>query len=196
MIKVGVTGGIGSGKSLVCEIFSHLGVPVYNADNEARNLTMQDPEIRKELVALLGEQVFEGNKLNRIVMADRIFHDKSLLEQVNQMIHPRVALHFKNWCTQYEELAYVVHESAILFESNTYLGFDRIITVYAPEDIRTGRVMARAGMNKEKIRAIINNQLPEHEKMRRSDYVIFNDEIKLVIPQVLNIHHKLNSLTQ
>jgi dephospho-CoA kinase len=189
MIKVGITGGIGSGKSLICEVFYRLGVPVHNADNVARWLCETDPQIRAALISLLGNDLYNGKSIDRSRMSALIFTDKSMLQQVNQIIHPKVAEHFENWGSQYSDRPYIVQESAILFESGFYLMFDRYITVTAPEEVRIQRIISRAGMTAEKIATIMQNQLPESEKARRSHHVIINDGLTPVLPQVLQLHH-------
>jgi dephospho-CoA kinase len=188
MIKVGITGGIGSGKSLICQVFSKLKVPVYYADKAASFLTETDHEIRQRLISLLGDNIYTGQSLNKILMAKLIFNDKSLLKKVNQIIHPRVAAHFQEWYANHTACPYVIEESAILFESDADLAFDKIITVTSPEDIRIQRVILRKNMSLEKIKAIMKNQLPEQEKIVRSHHVIINDGTTLVIPQVLRLH--------
>jgi dephospho-CoA kinase len=174
MIKVGITGGIGSGKSLICEVFSKLGAPVYSADAAARNLVDADPEIRESLVLLLGEDVYTGNMLNRPRMADMIFNNKLLLAKANQIIHPRVAEHFRLWCLKNSEFPYLIQESALLFESGTYKLFER------------------RDMTLDKIRAILINQLPEEEKIACSHHVIVNDGKTPILPQVLRLHALFN----
>ena len=195
MIKVGITGGIGSGKSLICQVFSQLKVPVYYADIAAHLLSETDPEIRHGLITLLGGDIYNGRSMNKILMAELIFNDKSLLEKVNQIIHPMVTAHFNEWCANHAACQYVIEESAILFESNAYLAFDKIITVTAPEDIRIQRVISRKNMTLEKVKAIIKNQLPDKEKIMRSHYIIINDGKKLVIPQVLELHQSFITLS-
>lgn len=192
MIKVGITGGIGSGKSLICEVFSKLGAPVYSADAAAGNLVDTDPEIRESLVLLLGEEVYSGNMLNRPRMADMIFNNKLLLAKANQIIHPRVAEHFRLWCLKNSEFPYLIQESALLFESGTYQLFDQCITVTAPEELRIQRVIARRDMTLDKIRAILINQLPEEEKIACSHHVIVNDGKTPILPQVLRLHALFN----
>jgi dephospho-CoA kinase len=194
MIKVGITGGIGSGKSMVCRVFSMLGVPVYNADTAAGYLTETDPAIRDSLIALMGSDIYEGGLLNRSKMSALIFNDKPLLVKVNQIIHPVVASHFLLWCTQNEHHAYVIQESAILFESKAYLIFDKYVTVTSPEEIRIQRVISRKEMTLEKVRAIIQNQLPEQEKIVRSHYVVINDGLQPVLPQILQLHEKFMTI--
>jgi dephospho-CoA kinase len=189
MIKVGLTGGIGSGKSLICEIFSRLKVPIYYADINAGILTETDPFIRRELMDLFGDEIYVNNTLNKNLMSARIFHDRSLLKEVNKIIHPKVTANFKEWCTRHDGYPYVIEESAILFESNAYRAFDVYITVSTPKKLRMQRIMKRKNMTIEKARAIMRNQLPEQDKINLSHHVIINDGTKLVIPQVLNLHH-------
>jgi dephospho-CoA kinase len=194
MKRVGVTGGIGSGKSLVCRVFETLKIPVYYADEEARGLTDSDPEIRRLLTGIFGEGIYEENRLNRTIMAQFIFKDKLLLDRVNQIIHPRVTEHFNEWCHARLKYPYIIHESAIIYESKAYKSFDRIVAVVAPEEIRLQRVMIRPFMTPEKFRAILLNQLPGEELSKRADHVIINDDKTLVVPQIIKLHHYFLSL--
>jgi dephospho-CoA kinase len=194
MIRVGVTGGIGSGKTHICNIFSRMNIPVYNADTEAKKLADLDPEIKEEIISLLGSGVYTKTGLNRSLLADMIFKDSGLLEKINAIIHPRVAVHFKKWGEEKSHAPYIIQESAILFESKAYTIFDKIIVVFSPDEIRFRRLLQRANMTRERIEAIMSNQISEHEKIRRSDYIVYNDEKQLVIPQVLHIHRKLLEL--
>jgi dephospho-CoA kinase len=191
MIKVGITGGIGSGKSLVCQVFSKLGAPVYYADSAARRLSETDPGIRDNLMVLLGTDIYINGLLNRTKMSALIFNDKSLLEKVNHIIHPKVAEDFILWCRDKTHNAYVIQESAILFESKAYMLFDKYVTVTSPEDVRIQRILSRNEMTLDKIRAIINNQSTDQEKTAHSHYVINNDGIKPILPQILRLHQEL-----
>jgi dephospho-CoA kinase len=191
MIKVGVTGGIGSGKSLICKVFEKLGVPVYYADVAARDLSESDQEIKKCLIFLMGEDIYEDNSLNRPKMASLIFNNKQLLNSVNQIFSQKMRDHFASWCNGYTHYPYLINESAILFESKMYLLFDKIITISAPEEIRIQRVMTRQNMNRDKIKVIMQNQLSEIETIQRSHYVIINDGLSLVLPQIIQIHKSL-----
>jgi dephospho-CoA kinase len=188
MIKVGITGGIGSGKSLICQVFSKLKVPVFYADEAGRVLSETDPEIRQCLISLLGSAIYTGQLLNRPLMSEIIFNNKSLLEKVNQIIHTRVTACFNEWCANHAQYPYVIEESAILFESNLYKAFDKIITVTSPEEIRIQRVISRKNMTLEKIKSILKNQLPEQERLVLSQHVIINDGNILLLPQVLQLH--------
>jgi dephospho-CoA kinase len=188
VIKVAITGGIGCGKSIVCQVFSTLKVPIYYTDVAAGLLSETDTEIRQQLIALLGDHIYVGQSLNKPLMTELIFSNKWLLEKVNQIVHPKVAKHFQDWCTNHSHYPYVIEESALLFESNAYLAFDKIITVTAPEALRIQRVLSRKHMTLEKIKAIMENQWPEQEKIARSFRIIVNDGLQLVIPQVLQLH--------
>lgn len=188
MIKVGITGGIGSGKSMVCRIFSVLGIPVYNADQEAKILSNTDPEIRKQLISIAGENVYRGQELNRRYLAELIFNNKELLRMVNQITHPRIGFHFSNWLKLHASYPYTIFESAILIESPMAGMFEQIVAVVAPEEIRIARVISRDNMDVSVIRNIMNNQLSEDEIIRNSHHVITNDDKTLVVPQVLDLH--------
>lgn len=191
MIRVGITGGIGSGKTRVCGVLKLLGVPVYHADEEARNLMESDSVIRHELTGLLGADVFSGKSLNRARMSQLIFGSEERLKAVNSIVHPRVALHFEKWCRQHTDVPYVAEESALLFESGIWQRFDVILLVTAPEPVRFSRVLQRPGMTMEKIRTIVKNQLPEPEKIVRSHVVLHNDGKTLILPGILKLHNSL-----
>jgi dephospho-CoA kinase len=193
MIRIGVTGGIGSGKSLVCRVFSLLGVPVYTADEAAKNLMEHDPQITKDLTGVFGSSIYEGEKLNRSKLAGLIFENPELLSEVNRIVHPRVAHDFNEWCTSFTNAPFVIQESALLFESNTFKHFDYIVLVTAPEEIRIQRVLGRPEMTREKILRIMRNQLPEEEKIVRSHFIINNDETTLILPLLLSIYEKIRS---
>lgn len=189
MIKVGVTGGIGSGKSIVCKVFSVLGASVYNADSEAKKLSDSHPEIRKQLIDLAGKEVYNGAVLNRPFLANLIFNNKELLMKVNRIIHPVVADHFNKWCHLRANVPYIIHESAILFESRLNEKMEKIIAVAAPSELRIRRVLSRKGMDLQRIEAIMKNQLPEKVITGMADYILINDDVTPVIPQVLKLHN-------
>ncbi len=196
MIKVGLTGGIGSGKTTVCNVFKHLGIPVYHADIQARILSDTDGDIRKALSGLFGENIYTESGLNRKKLSEIIFVNSHLLQEVNAIIHPKVKEHFIKWIHGYSEMKYIIHEAAILFESGMNPLFDKIITVTAPESIRIARIMKREGVSENDVKNIINNQWPESKKREISDYMIMNDQKRLILPQILKIHDELSSLTQ
>lgn len=191
MIKVGITGGIGSGKSLICKVFSKLGVPVYTADDAAKYLMDHHEEIRKDLISVFGEDIYTGEKLDRSRLAGLIFDDPNLLATVNKIVHPRVGDDFTQWCNSYKHMPFVIQESAILFEINAFHLFDYVILVTAPQEIRLQRVLDRPGMSREKILRIMKNQLPEEEKIVRSHFILNNDGITLILPLILAIYSEM-----
>ena len=194
MIKVGITGGIGSGKSIVCEIFRKLGISIYNADTRAKVITNEDADIRNQLIAKFGDAIFKNNQLNRSLLAQIIFKDKLALEFVNSIIHPAVRIDFYKWCKQHETESYVIEEAALLFESGGYKEMDQMITVFAPEMLRIKRVNLRDNLSTKQIQDRMNNQWPEHEKLQRANFVIYNDEKQSVIEQVLKLNENLTNL--
>ncbi|MBS1950658.1 MAG: Dephospho-CoA kinase [Cytophagales bacterium] len=190
-IRVGVTGGIGAGKSIVCRIFAGLGVPVYDADTQAKKLMNKDPYLTHEIKKYFGEKSYKNGQLNREYLSNEVFNDPEKLEQLNQLVHPRVGEDSNEWMRQHNNFAYLIKEAALLFESGAYKELDKIIVVTAPEETRVKRVMQRDPFrSREEVIKIIRNQLSEEEKMRRADYLIFNDERTLVIPQVLKLHER------
>jgi dephospho-CoA kinase len=192
MIKVGVTGGIGSGKSLICQAFSLLGVPVYIADDAAKDLMDQDPQIKMRLTGIFGDTIYSEGKLDRPKLSGLIFNDPNLLADVNRIVHPVVRQNFNEWCGSFTSVPFVIQESAILFETKAADLFDYIILVSAPEEIRIQRVLSRPGMTMEKILRIMKNQLPEEEKIVRSHFVIKNDETHLILPHILSIYTEIS----
>jgi dephospho-CoA kinase len=190
MLIIGLTGGIGSGKSTVASMFKTLGIPIYIADDEAKALMNKSKAIRRELIALLGESAYKNNTVNRPFIAQQVFNDKALLKKINAIVHPRVAEHFKTWLSK-QKAPYVIKEAAIIFENNLEHQYDAIITVISPKEERIKRVVERDDSSKEKVMAIIENQLPDEEKVKRSDFVIKNINLEDVQNQVLQIHNKL-----
>jgi dephospho-CoA kinase len=193
MIKVGVTGGIGSGKSIVCRVFESLGIPVYYADNHSRRLVDSEPDIRKKLVDLFGPDIYTGGTLNRPRFAAVIFADPKLLEAANDIIHPYVREDFDRWSRSYTEKKYIIEEAAILFESGENTLVDKSITIVSPVEMRMKRILKRPGMTPGRIRDIMANQWPDEKKADFADFVIVNDEKSLILPQILFIHHQLTT---
>ncbi len=189
MLIIGVTGGIGSGKSVVCKIFERLGIAVYNADTEAKNLMNTDTALIKEIKKQFGANMYSAKEgLNRKKMAEVVFKNKEQLEKLNNLVHPFVKKHFQKWKKENMNSKYLVKEAAILFESGADEDCDRIVTVVAPNDLRIKRVMERDEVTKERVEAIMKNQMSSTEKIKRSDFVVTNDNQYLVIPQVLELH--------
>lgn len=188
MIVVGLTGGIGSGKTTVANFFKGFNIPVYIADDEAKLLMATSKVIKRELIALFGVGAYtDGNELNRQFLASKIFSDKSYLDQMNAIIHPKVAAHFNTWVKR-QQGPYVIKEAAIIFEHNNESYYDYIITVTANREQRISRVMKRDNTNKSKIEAIIRNQMSDQEKIEKSHYVIVNNNLKSTEEQVLETH--------
>lgn len=196
MLKVGITGGIGSGKTTVCKIFEVLGVPVYYADERAREIVNTDKKIIKEVKALFGDNIYlEDGKLDRKRVAEIVFNFPELLEQYNAIIHPVVIEDAKKWMRKNQQHDYVIKEAALLFEANTHKDLDYIICVTATLPVRIQRIKQRDKITEEQILARIKNQMPEEEKIRRSDFVIYNNGDAPLIPQVMKINEKLIQLT-
>lgn len=186
MIKLGITGGIGSGKSVVAELFTLYGVPVFIADTEAKLLTNSSPVIRRELIALFGDDLYTEAGLDKKKLASYIFNDSQLLQTVNRIIHPEVGTHFLNWVKQQKGKVCAI-ESAILFESGFDALVDKTLTVFAPEAIRIKRAANRDKISEETIRQRVKNQLSEEIKKERSDFIVYNDDYTALIPQVYAI---------
>lgn len=192
MIKIGITGGIGSGKSVVGELLTLYGVPVFIADTEAKILTDTSVTIRRELIRLFGDDLYTETGLDKKKLASYIFNDPQLLQTVNQIIHPEVGRYFLNWVKQQKGNICAI-ESAILFESGFNSLVDKTITVFAPEEIRIQRTASRDKISEEAIRQRMKNQISEEIKKERSDFVIYNDDCTALIPQV---YATLSSLIQ
>src|SRR5690554_835775 len=189
---VGLTGGIGSGKTTVAKMFSELGVPVYISDIEAKKLTDSSKVIRHKMIELLGDETYLGQKLNRKFVADKIFNDKQLLEAVNGIIHPRVASHFKKW-TSKQQTPYVINEAAILFENGRYKEFDLVILVTAPEKLRISRVMSRDNVTKREVEQRMKNQWSDEKKKKLATICIENIDLHATRKKVAEIHAALQS---
>ena len=197
MLKVGITGGIGSGKSIITNVFRNLGVPVYNSDNVAKKIINTDLNLKKQLINNFGESIYLPNgKINRSLLSKIIFSDRKALEKVNSLVHPAVKQHFIKWMEMKHEYSYILKEAAILFESGTYKNLDAVVTVYSPVNLRISRVVKRNGISREQVISKINNQLSDEEKMKRSDYIIYNDDRLLVVPQVLKLHETLSNRSE
>ena len=187
---VGLTGGIGSGKTTIANFFKELGVPIYIADTEAKALMNRSKVIKRKLIALFGDNAYQNGKLNRDFLSKKIFNNKDLLQKMNAIVHPKVASHFNRWVKK-QEAPYVISEAAILFENGSYKKYDYIITVTAPEEVRLKRVMSRDNSSKEKVKSVMNNQWKDEEKIKLSDYVIQNINLEEAKAQVLQIHQNL-----
>ncbi|MDQ3048582.1 MAG: dephospho-CoA kinase [Bacteroidota bacterium] len=189
MIKVGITGGLGSGKSTVCKLFSLLGVPVYYSDEESKNILESDVVVKAAVVREFGEGVLDLNgAIDRKLLAGIVFSDKNKLAKLNAITHPAVASHFAAWAELHKNSPYILKEAAILFESGADKQVDKVILVTAPQDLRIRRAMKRNRITAELALLRINNQLSDSDKASRSHYIIVNDEQEMLIPQVLKTH--------
>ena len=193
MIKIAVTGGIGSGKSYISHLLENMHIPVYNADNEAKRLTVSDAGIRGELIALLGEEVYKDGLLNKSLLASYLFSDPVHVLQINSIIHPRVRKDFTVWVERQEKCEIVGMESAILYEAGFQDTVDAVIMVYAPVELRIQRAMYRDGASEEQVRARIAAQMDDEEKRRRADFTVVNDGVQLLIPQLNRIVEQLKT---
>lgn len=187
---VGLTGGIGSGKTTVARMFENLGIPIYIADVEAKRLMRNSKYIKRKIIALFGQESYVDNELNRPFLASRIFKDASLLESMNAIVHPRIKMDFERWLKK-QNSVYVIKEAAIIFEQNMQSQYDYIITVTADPKDRIARVLKRDNTSERDIMNIINNQIPDEEKIRNSDFVIVNIQLEDTQKQVLKTHHKI-----
>ncbi len=191
MIQLCITGGIGSGKTTLCRILEQFDIPVFYADDVAKNL-LQTPKIQALVQQTFGDAVCSNGSVDKQKLASIVFANEKKLNQLNSMIHPAVAENYAMWLRQHQSKKIVAKEAAILFESGSYKQCDKIICVYAPAKVRIQRVMLRSQLSKEEVKARMKKQLPESEKIKRSDFVIYNDDKRLVIPQVTKVLDKLN----
>lgn len=193
-LSIGLTGGIGSGKSLVADFFKLLGVPVYTSDVEAKKLMYTNSFIRKSLIDAFGDKVYsDSGELNRSELATLIFNNEDALQKVNNIVHPQVRLHYKEWLLKHAVEPYVIQESALLFDTGFYTNFDKIITVTADKEIRLSRVVERDSCTKESVLERMSKQISEQEKIEKSDFVIYNNS-ELVIPQIITVHKEILKL--
>lgn len=186
---VGLTGGIGSGKSTVAKMFSDLGIPIYITDDEAKKM-LYEPAVQKKIIELLGHNAFDKGVPDRVYIAQKVFNNKELLEGLNKIIHPEVQLHFNTWYKQ-QLTPYVIKEAAILFETGGNRQCDFVITVTAPVEVRILRAMKRDHAAREQIESRMKNQWPDEEKIKLSDFTIQNNNIEFTRLQVSEIHEIL-----
>lgn len=188
-LQIGITGGIGSGKSLVCRIFSLLNVPVYDADSRAKAIMTTDGILVSQITKEFGVLSYRAEGvLNREYLAQHVFNDSEKLKTLNALVHPRVTVDFEQWLSE-QQAPYVLKEAALLFEAKSNATLDKVIVVSAPENLRVARVLARdKHRTEQQVKDIIRNQLSEEEKLKRADYIIMNNESQPIIPQVLELH--------
>jgi dephospho-CoA kinase len=194
MMKVGITGGIGSGKTTVCKIFELLGIPVYYADERAKWLMVNDKNLIKKLKKAFGEKVyFKNGTLNRKYLANLIFNDKEKLDTINSIVHPAVFSDSEKWHLEQKNVPFTLKEAALFFENRSYTQMDKMITVTAPKTLRIKRVMERDKIDEAAVKARMDKQLPESEKVKLSDFVINNDGTQSLIIQVMDIYNLLKN---
>lgn len=187
---IGITGGIGSGKSVVSRILQLMGYPVYSSDQRAKEIMVEDPSIISGLKTLFGEAAYTNSNLNRSYIATQLFQDDSKRIAMNNLVHPAVRADFQHWIEN-QKSPIVFQESALLFETGNYKSFDGIILVTAPEEVRMQRVKERDQLTDEQVQARFNAQLSEEEKMKLTNHIIYNDGNQLLVPQILDLLKKI-----
>lgn len=193
MLKVGLTGGIGSGKTTVAKIFEVLGVPVYSADEAAKKLMNEDDNLKQDIIKLLGQEAYVNEKLNKAFVSTAVFTDVAALNKLNALVHPATLKDAESWIAR-QTYPYIIKEAAILFESGSDKFLDKVIGVSAPLELRISRLQKRNHYTREEIMKRMNNQMEETEKMNRCDFVIINDEMEMLLPQILSLHQQLLKL--
>jgi dephospho-CoA kinase len=188
MLKVGITGGIGSGKSIVCQVFTALGIPVFSADDASKYLMEHDEKLMQGIIGLFGAGIYVEGKLNRADVSDIIFSQPERLQQLNALVHPATVSFAAEWVAK-QTAPYIIKEAAIFFEAGTYKEMDVMVGVSAPEELRIQRAMNRSNLSREKVLEIIAKQMDDGEKMRRCDHIILNNDKTPVLPQVLQLHN-------
>ena len=192
MIILGITGGIGSGKSTLTEIFRSLNCPVFNSDKEARDI-LNRKELQPKLISLFGEELIREGKVDRKHIASQVFKDRSKLDELNNLIHPKVGKAFESFRSKHQKAPLIIKEAAIVFETGTYKQNDYNILVTAPEELRVQRVVQRDEISKEDVQQRMRNQWPDEKKIPLADFIIDNSGERFLIPQVLSIHKELKN---
>ncbi|MFI5149179.1 MAG: dephospho-CoA kinase [Bacteroidia bacterium] len=196
-LKVGITGGIGSGKSVVCDIFRLLGISIFNSDLEGRKILDEEEEVKQKLVLLFGPEAYTtAGKADRKYIASLVFENPVRLKALNDIVHPAVAARFQRWCKAHEKEAYILKEAAVLVESGAYKEMDKIILVSAPDHLRIERAQKRDNLSAEEVKKRSRNQLSEETLRKYAGYILVNDETQLLIPQVLALHEQLKKLSR
>lgn len=190
MLKVGITGGIGSGKSVVCRVFNTLGIPVFNADDAAKYLMSTHAELRSAIISLLGADAYTGTIPNKEKIAQIVYGQPEQLQRLNALIHPTTVAYGREWLNK-QQTPYAIKEAAIFFESGSHTEMDVMIGVTAPAELRIERAMKRSKLTRHRVASIMQQQMDDDEKMKRCQYVITNDDVQPLLPQVLELHHKL-----
>lgn len=187
MLQIGITGGIGSGKSTIADIFNVLGVPVYKSDDASKRLMVEDEDLKKNIIESFGEESYINGILNRNYLAAQVFNDPHKIALLNSFVHPATINDARRW-TEKQNTAYTIKEAALIFESGSDEFLDYVIGVKSPVDLRVARTMRRDNVTREQVEARMKLQMDEDEKMSRCDFIIINDEQQMLIPQVLLLH--------
>jgi len=195
LLKVGLTGGIGSGKSTVAQLFEVLGIPVYYADTEARKLMNENKDLRQAIIENFGKEAYTNGTLNRKYISSLVFSDPLKLELLNSIVHPATKKDGENWMRR-QKTVYAIHEAALIFEAKVSDRLDYVIGVSSPQELRIKRAMERDHVTRDEIVKRMTKQLDEEIKMKKCDFVVINDEQQLLIPQVLELHEKLIALSK
>lgn len=196
-MKIGVTGGIGSGKSTVCQIFEQLGVPIYYADVRAKALMHEDVELKKQIRKAFGWDAYdEKDRLNRAYLAKIVFNNSAKLNMLNGLVHPAVFEDFRQWVLLQKNAPYSIKEAALMLETDSYKELDKIIVVTAPIDTRIDRVVRRDGVKHDDVLKRMENQMSDRERIAKADFVIKNDGKASLVHQVLNLHHQFLELAK
>lgn len=191
-IEVGITGGIGAGKTLVANIFRTFGIPVYNSDAEAKRLMNEDEDLKAQIINLFGQKAYVKEVLNRSYLTEVVFKNQDNLNRMNSLVHPAVIKDYNKWLTKYKNKSITIKEAALLFESGSYKDLDYTILVLAPKSTRIGRILLRdVNRSKQDVEDIIDKQMSDSRKKKLSDFVIINDGERMVVPQVLEIYKNL-----
>jgi len=192
MKRIGITGGIGSGKTYVASVFQSLGIPIFNADIQAKKIMTSSRKLIKLLKEEFGNDIYKDSDLNKEKLASIVFSNSDKLQKLNSLVHPIVKEELNNWCEK-QTSPYVIKEAAILFESNSHIGLDSAICVSAPLELRMKRLLSRDNYSEKEIKKRIENQISQEEKEKLSDYIIVNDEKELLLPKIIKIHKELLS---
>jgi dephospho-CoA kinase len=188
-LQIGITGGIGAGKSIICKIFNTLGVPVYSADDRAKWLMNNDNKLKSDIISEFSDKAYKSGNLDRQYLAKNAFHDSEKLELLNSLVHPAVAIDYKDWIAGHKGDAYVIKEAALLFEMGSHQYMDFTLVVTAPKSVRIDRIKSRDPQRSEaQIMAIIDKQMDRETSVKMADYVVANDSATPVLPRVLDLH--------
>jgi dephospho-CoA kinase len=190
MLRIGVTGGIGTGKSVVCQIFETLGAPIYNADTRAKALYTENEDLKTALIVRFGNIVYEGDELNREFLGTKVFNNEAELKWLNSLVHPLIFTDYEVWCKRHQKALYTIKEAAIMIESGSDKNVDVLVAVAAPEELRIKRVMARDGISEAAVKARMAKQMPQEDLIKQCHFVIQNDEKESLISQVLALHKR------